>query len=457
MSANASIVQRAALCVALALCTCAASAQSKAQAEAPAPALTLQEAERIALRNRPTLRAKQYSAEGARLVRLQAEAARYPQISGNVTTATARRDTVTQNGREVTLDTRIAAGGLNNPTVLRRDAAGIAVSQLITDFGRTTRLVESAELGERSQQAQLNATRARVELDVVTAYFAVLEAQSVLRVAQKTVDARQVLLDRVAALMKSKLKSELDLRFAQVTLDEAKLLQLRAGQSLDTAFAHLATALGSHDVHRYTLAEQPDAPPMPAFDQLVRQALAARPELVSLRADRDAASKFADAQGALRYPTVSAFAVGGVVPVGDERLPGTYAAIGINLNMTLFDGGKISALQQEARARAMSATENLAESENAIADAVRVAWLDADVAREHIVIADHLRDAAAQALRLAETRYGLGITSIVELNQAQLAALDAEVGHARARYGYLRARIVLDYQIGSLSTTADQQ
>jgi outer membrane protein len=436
-----------------ATCLCAAIAPACGQTstEPQAPLLKLEEARQIALANRPLLRARQFSAETARQTTLQVESARFPQVWGNVTAATAARDTVVQGGKEVTLDTRIAAGGLNNPTVLRRDAAGIVVNQLVTDFGRTSSLVESAKLNEQSQQQQVNATTAQVLLDVDSAYYGALEAQTVLRVAQKTVDARKVLLDRISALMKSKLKSELDVRFAQVNFDEARLLLLRARNSLEAAFTRLATSLGFRDGRRFTLLEQPDAEaPPPDLNTLLTQAIATRPELASLRADRQAAEQFVQAQKALRYPTINAFAAGGVVPIGDERFPQNYGAIGVNLNLPLFDGGKITALQKEARLRALAASENVTEAENNVADAVRVAWLNANATYENIEISGHLRDAASQALKLAETRYNLGITSIVELNQAQLSAIDAEIAYGRAKYQYLRARSNLDYQLGTL-------
>jgi outer membrane protein len=412
--------------------------------------LTLQEARQVALANRPLLRARQFSAQTAQQLTAQVQSARYPQGIASATAATATRETQVVDGRETTLDTRIAAGGLNNPTVVRRDAAGLVVSQLITDFGRTSHLIESARLGEASQQQQVNATRAQVLLDVDYAYYEVLEAQAVLRVAQKTVDARQVILDRIAALARNKMKSELDVRFAQVNLDEARLLLLRARNAVDAAFSRLSTALGYREARRFVLADQAAAAALGELDPLLQQATVLRPELASLRADRDAADRFAKAQGALRYPTISAIGAAGVVPIGDDRFASPYGAIGVNLNIAVFDGGKITALQREATLRALTAAENLSEAENNVVNAVRVAWLNARAAFENIGITEHLLEAAQQALKLAESRYNLGITSIVELNQAQLSAIDAEIAFSRATYQYLSARSALDFQVGVL-------
>ena len=429
------------------LLVCLSASRSIAQQQ-PQP-LSLKEARQIALANRPLVRAADLSVAGARQNTIQVQSARYPQLSASITAADAYRETTTQDGKEVTLDTRIAAGGLNNPTILRRESNGLFLSQLITDFGRTANLVESAKLGETAQQHLANATRAQVILETSDAYFAALEAQSVLQVAAKTVDARSLLFDRISAMARNKIKSELDVRFAQVNLGEARLLLLRAENAVDAAFARLSTSLGYHDGRRFALTEESTTTPLADIDTLLGQAVAARPDLASLRADRDAARKSVDAAKALSYPTINLYAAAGVTPYGDDRLSRNYGAIGLNLSVPLFDGGKISALQQQAQLRSLALSENLLEAQNNVLRAVRVAWLNARSGYENIGITENLRDAASQALVLADARYKLGITSIVELNQAQLSAIDAEIAYARAKYQYQTARAILDFQVGS--------
>jgi outer membrane protein len=419
-------------------------------ATAAAQPLTLKQARQAALANRPLVRAGDLSAQAAGRNTAQVEAARYPQLTASITAADAYRETTTQDGKEVTLDSRIAAGGLNNPTVLRRESNGLYLSQLVTDFGRTSSLIESARLSEQAQLRQAQATRAQVLLEVSEAYYAALGAQGVLAVANKTVEARRVLYDRVSVMARSKLKSELDVRFAQIGLDDARLLVLKAGNALQGAFARLSTAMGYRDARQFDLVDDPSAPSPPEdLAPLLDQAIAARPDLASLRAEREAAAKSAQAAGALRYPTINVYAAAGVTPYGDDRLSREYGAIGINLSMPLFDGGRISALEDQARLKASALAENLREAENGILRSVRLAWLDARSGFENIAITGRLREASAQALVLAETRYNLGITSIVELNQAQLSAIDSELASTRARYQYLADRAVLDYQLGA--------
>jgi len=239
--------------------------------------------------------------------------------------------------------------------------------------------------------------------------------------------------------------------FAQLNLGQAQLLQLKAQNTVDSSFARLSTSLGYRDGRRFTLADEASVEVPPGeLGSFLADAIAARPELASLRADREAARKFADAQHALRFPTINLYAAAGVTPIGDERLSQQYGAIGANLNIPLLDGGKITALEKGAKFKAEALSETLTEAENNVTEAVRIAWLNANAGYQNIGTTASLKDAASQALKLAESRYNLGITSIVELNQAQPSAIDAEIAYSRAKYGYLAALDALSYQVGAL-------
>ena len=87
--------------------------------------------------------------------------------------------------------------------------------------------------------------------------------------------------------------------------------------------------------------------------------------------------------------------------------------------------------------------------ENQIARDVRVAYLNAVTARERMDLTSKLLDQARMASELAQSRYELGLGSIVELSQAQLNQTSAEIAGVSARYDYQLQRSILDYQVGS--------
>jgi outer membrane protein len=207
---------------------------SAAGAFAQTPAkLTLKQAERHAVDSHPLIRAGHYAELAATETIREARSAYFPAAIGSFTGAGAMDGT------------RIAAGGLNNPTILDRFAAGLSFSELLTDFGRTNNLVRSSELSAESRQRDTDARKADVLLQVDRAYFNALRARAVLKVAQQTVDARALVVDQVTALADSKLKSGLDVSFAKVNLGEAQLFLVQAKNDLQSAYASLAAALGS--------------------------------------------------------------------------------------------------------------------------------------------------------------------------------------------------------------------
>ena len=117
-------------------------------------------------------------------------------------------------------------------------------------------------------------------MHVNQAYFGALRAQALVKVAQETVAARQLLVDQVTALYNNKLRSELDVSFVDVNLSQAKLLLLQAQDQVQGAFAELTRALGSQQAATYELEDEPLPPSPPTNpEDLVTQAIGGRPEL----------------------------------------------------------------------------------------------------------------------------------------------------------------------------------
>jgi len=404
-----------------------------------APPLSLREAEARALQQHPQVLAGQYTAQAGAEITREARAAYFPTVFGSVT------------GVESQDGSRIAAGGLNNPIILDRAAAGVSLSQLLTDFGRTSDLVQTASLRAQSLQQGAATDRADVLLRVDRAYFAALRAQAILRVAQGTVDARQLVSDQVGALAQSNLKSGLDVSFARVNLSEAQLLLLQARNDQAAAFAALAAALGQPDAPAYALVDEP-LPPAPPADEvaLIAQALRERPDVAGERLARESAAKFAEAERALWFPTISALGAAGVAPYRQAGINSPYSAIGINVTVPVTNGSLFAARHAEASLRARAEAERLRDLENRVTRDVRIALLDAQGAFQRLDLTNQLLDQASQAQELAEARYNLGLSSIVELSQAQLNKTRAEIEQASARYDYQARMSVLRYQLGTL-------
>jgi len=397
------------------------------------------DAEAIALKNNPAISVARLEALAAQQATREVKSNLWPTAYANLT------------GVDAHDDSRITAGGLNNPIIFARAAAGATVSQLITDFGHTTNLVASARLHARAEDQNALATKEQILVAVDQAFYSALQAQAVLKVAQQTVDSRQLLTDQVSALAQSKLKSDLDLSFAKVNLAQAKLLRLDAENNAQAALASLSAIMGYPTLQDLDLIEdsEPLAPPPGNPDQLIGEAFSKRPEILALEFEADADQKLRNAERDQFFPTISALGAIGDTPFGDDRLSSWYGAVGANIQIPIFNGFLFSARAHEADLRAQAARQRILDLRNRISRDVRKSWLDAGTAFERLSVSSQLLEQANRALDLAQTRYNLGLGSIVELSQAQLQQTQAEIGSAQAGYEYRLALRELRYQTGA--------
>jgi len=401
--------------------------------------LNLHDAEQLAIQNHPQIQAAIDLAAAAQAQVTQARSAYYPTAYGSLT------------GVDSEHNSRVAAGGLNNPIIYERYSNGITVGQLITDFGRTREMVKSSSQRAQAQQERVVATRADILVQVDETYFGVLRAQAILTVAEQTVNARQLVADQVKELEKNKIKSGLDVSFANVDLAQAQLLLIQAQNDLQASFAQLSVALGYSDQRTYQLSDEPlPAAPPSDITPLIQQALRDRPEMIGQRLDVQSAQSYAAAERDLRLPTISALGVAGVTPYAESPLGSRYAAAGFNVNVPLFNGHLFGALRSEASSRAQAEGQYLRDLQNRIVRDVRTAWLNSNSAFERLSVTQQLLNQANQALDLAQSRYKLGLSSIVELSQAQLNQTQAEIVQASAKYEYETQRSVLSYQLGAV-------
>ena len=146
---------------------------------APAPGamkLTLPEAEQLALKNNPQIGQAQFEARAYEEITREFRAAYFPTVEGDITAVAADSGS------------RLAAGALNNPIVYNRLGTGVILNELVSDFGRTGNLTQSARLRAQGQQQAVNYTRADILVRTDAAYLGVLRSRATLPVPVMAVD-----------------------------------------------------------------------------------------------------------------------------------------------------------------------------------------------------------------------------------------------------------------------------
>jgi len=416
-----------------------AQAQNSPPSPSPGRTLTLAQAEALALKNNPQITIGKLRALVAQQYVREARSALLPNAYLSVTAVDSNPGS------------RLSAGGLNNPILFPRAAAGATVGQLITDFGRSTNLLSSSQYLAKAEDQNSAATTAQIILAVDQAFYNVLETKDLVTVAQKTVASRQVLVDKIKALTNAKLKSDLDLSFSSVDLARGKLLFLEARNNYETSLAILSAILGFPDEQNFQLVDEPAPIAPPALDvlPLIQQALQQRPEVTALQDQVQAAEKFGSAEHDLWRPTVSALGVVGEAPVRDNHIPNWYGAVGVNINIPIFNGSLYNARAKAADLQTELNRQRLTDLRNNIARDVRNSWQDTNRAFERLSVTQQFREQASLSLDLAQARYNLGLGSIVEFSQAELQQTEADIADTDAKFQYRLTQIVLAYTISA--------
>jgi outer membrane protein len=402
--------------------------------------MTRYEAEQMAIKNNPRIRVGRLLALAQHQAVREARAGELPTSTASVTAVDA------EDG------SRISAGALTASRLFEHAGAGANFTQLITDSGRTHNLISAAKLDEKARSASAIATQNDIVIATDQAFYDALQAQALYQVARQNVDTRQTTDTQIGELTKNNLKSTLDLSFAAVNLSQAKLMLLDAQNNLESSMAGLDAVLGLDREVTFELVDdvQQLQQPPEDIDHLVQLGLAQRPDLQALQFDQQSQSKFSKAQRDQMLPSVSAVGTVGSVPIRPAQYytANWWGGIGVDLNIPVFNGFLYSAQAKEASLRAQAAAEKGRDLRDQIVRDIHTSWLSARTAYQRMSVTDEMLKQANVSLQLAQTRYQIGLSSIVELSQAQYQQTDAAIGHTNAEYQYRLALATLNYQMG---------
>ncbi len=406
--------------------------------------LTLQEAIRTALEKHPVLQSAEFAVRGAEARFNQARAPYYPQVGGTAAQT---------NGSLRTNALFRPSGSLIEPN--RSDiSVGVAASQTVYDFGQTASRVDAQRSDRARFEKDAMTRRADVVLGVQRAYFTTLKRKRLVEIAEQTVRERDVLKRQVETLYRNQLKSKLDLGLVQVQLSDAEFLVIRARNDLTTGFAELNNAMGIEGSVAYTLEEvSPSVEPPQVLGDLLAEAMDRRPELLALKERVRTAEHRIRAANTLNYPVLQVVGGAGDTEHISNRpnlQEGGWWAVGGVVSVPLFTGfliqnqvAEATAQQREVQAVYRTVAQNVQLE-------VKDSFLDVVTLIQQIKVVEEQVKIARESLTLASQRYKLGLSSIVEVTQSEVAVTVAETRLAETQYDAKIAEARLRYAIGGI-------
>jgi outer membrane protein len=413
-------------------------AQPGASAATDKRIVTLDEAVRSALAQQPQLRQARASATAGVARSDEVRAGLLPQLDAS--------GQVQRYGSNATSSTARATGAAGNGTAW---SGQLSVGQALFD-PNTYWAWRSAGSTALSLRDTTEIARLDVVSGVRAAYFAARADRDLAKVARETLTNDQAHLRQTEAFVEVGTQPSIALAQSKSAVATAQLTLIQADNAYANARAQLAQAMGLTAWDDFEVGDD-TMPAVPgedgSFDPLLAEALSARPELSSLRAQQDATEQTRAASRSGFLPRVSAQGTYSEAGPALDRTASSWTA-GVNLAWSLFDGGLTSARVREADAN----LDSLRAQEEALRTSIRVALeqavLGVRAARSSVQAATEAEVNAREQLRLAEGRYQAGAGSIIELGDAQVAASTAAAQRVQADYNLASARAALLRALG---------
>lgn len=319
-------------------------------------------------------------------------------------------------------------------------------------WGRVRRGAEAARFDLGAQQEDVRATALALVGDVATAYLQIRELDENLALADQTVASRRATLDIARRRFQQGVTSELDVRTFEAELaDPATRVATLALQRTQQE-NQLAQLLGrgpSPIPRGRPLAETVAAVTVP--DSIPGALIAGRPDVRAAARTLQASVARVGAAAASRLPTVTLGGSYGTQQPGYTNLfrqSGEVYSAQAGLSVPLFTGGRLAAQEREARARV---DEARSQYEQAVFTAQREAGnalAGVRLGRDQLVAQATQVQALQRAFVIAQSRYRSGISTYLEVLDAQRQLFTAQLALVQDERQYLVSTVDLYRALG---------
>jgi outer membrane protein TolC len=296
--------------------------------------------------------------------------------------------------------------------------------------GRTDALIRAAEAEARAAAADIEVARADLRLEVKRAYWALVTANDAVRVFEEGVARADAHLRDVRSQFENGLIPPNDVSSveAQRAREEMQLIEARNQQQSIM-----------EDLRRLTGLPEAIIPAEPLESSVAELSLEAsrRAELIALDERIAASDERVEAILATRRPTLGFTGAADYANPNPRIFPRqelwqTSWELGVTGTWTLWDGGRAEADAAEAQSAGRALRARQSDLARLIETDVRQRQLDLDSARAAVVAATAAVAAAADARRVVNERFSVGVATSTELLDAHVALLQAELDRTRA-------------------------
>lgn len=402
----------------------------------------------LAQQSDPQLKAAQSERLAVLESKPQSQALLYPTISASANT--------TGNRLNITQPTSVAG-----ETYFNSNGYTLSLTQPV--YHRDT-YVQLRQADARVAQAdsQLAGAEQDLILRVSGRYFDALAAQDNLEFARAEKKAIARELEQSQQRFDVGLVAITDVQEAQARYDQAIAQEIAAERTLSTSRELLREITGQDHDALAMLGEQiPFLTPEPAdIEQWTQTALKQNQQLTAALYAAEIAREEIERQRSGHYPSVDVVGTHAYSKSSGGRFGASETdgdAVGLQLNIPIYQGGLITSRTREAEYRHSQARENLEQQQRAAVRQTRDSYTGVVANISRVNALKQAVTSSKTALEATEAGLEVGTRTQVDVLDAQRELFRAERDHARARYDYIIESLRLKQAAGTLAPTDVEQ
>lgn len=325
----------------------------------------------------------------------------------------------------------------------------LSLNQTLYDFGRTDARSRRATLLREAAVKDYAGREKDMFLQVVEAYYGILEGKKLLQTADEEVVQRKDHLRVAQNLYAQGVVTRNDLLQAEVKLADSKQRQLDAANRVENGWIYLDYLMGQPPDYRADLEETTEIGEIPATESTAERAIANRPEMAALRMTVQASEAEVVESKSGYYPEI--FARLGVDYVQNNKVQEqAIIAATVGLRINLFDGLATTARERQTVKNRSRNEERLRQQEAQIRLELQTAQNDARVAAERIRTIGQAIRQGEENLRINRDRYIEQVGTATDVIDAQTLLTQTRSAYYQAGYDYQVALARIKKALGEL-------
>ena len=325
----------------------------------------------------------------------------------------------------------------------------VSVSQPLVDLSAWRR-TSAAAAGSAAAHFTYQDAREMVVWAVSNLYFRARAGSGRVEAARRQLQTAEALFRQASDFKDAGVVPAIEVLRAQVELEAEQQRLIYFENELEKQELDLARAIGVPVGQKIRLTEELSEAPPPAIEitDALQQAYAARADYQSLQQRVREAELEKRAAESERLPRLTARGDYGDIGRAPGVSHGTFSAAA-SLEFPLFQGGRIHGNILEAGAALAGRQAELENLRARIEYELRVALLDLKAAQQQVEVARNGRELATQQMEQSQDRFAAGVTSNIEVVQAQEALATANENFISSLYSFNIAKASLARAMGA--------